>query len=147
MTVTVEGADPDDLTVVWDSSPYLSDTTGVQVEIVGMTEPQTFQATISQQYADYPNLLCTTTNSISVGTCAFKIPNVVTSNKDNVNDKFRVQGLESFDDVEIVILNRWGTVIYTNDQFGQTGIWDLNGGDVNAGVYYYILTFQGDPGL
>ena len=146
MTVTVEGADPDDLTVVWDASPYLSDTTGVQVEIVGMTEPQTFQATISQQYADYPNLLCTTTNSISVGTCAFKIPNVVTSNKDNVNDKFRVQGLESFDDVEIVILNRWGTVIYTNDQFGQTGIWDLNGGDVNAGVYYYILTFPEGSG-
>ena len=146
MTVTVEGADPDDLTVVWDASPYLSDTTGVQVEIVGMTEPQTFQATISQQYADYPNLLCTTTNSISVGTCAFKIPNVVTSNQDNVNDKFRVQGLESFDDVEIVILNRWGTVIYTNDQFGQTGIWDLNGGDVNAGVYYYILTFPEGSG-
>ena len=77
----------------------------------------------------------------------FNIPNVVTSYKDNVNDKFRVQGLESFDDVEIVILNRWGTVIYTKRRVWSARIWDLNGGDVNAGVLLHLTFPEGSGPL
>ena len=146
LEVLVDGVDPEDLTVVWDANPFLSDTVGVNVEIVGMTEPQTFQANIAQPFVDYPGLVCETTKSVVVGTCGFKIPNVVTLNDDNLNDKFRVVGLESFDDVTMTILNRWGTVVFTSDDFGQTGIWDLNGGEASAGVYYYVLTFPEGSG-
>lgn len=70
------------------------------------------------------------------------IPNVITPNEDLVNDQLILDNLfvdcTSFD---LIIINRWGNVVYemnnTSTPFSGK---DLNGKDLEAGVYFYKLT-------
>jgi gliding motility-associated-like protein len=70
------------------------------------------------------------------------IPNVITPNEDLLNDQLILDNLfvdcTSFD---LIILNRWGNVVYemnnTSTPFSGK---DLNGKDLEAGVYFYKLT-------
>lgn len=64
------------------------------------------------------------------------IPNVFTPNNDGMNDTFIVDGLQYIDGAILKIYNRWGRVIYTDENYKNT--W--NGGDVADGIYFYILT-------
>jgi gliding motility-associated-like protein len=70
------------------------------------------------------------------------IPNVITPNEDLVNDQLILDNLfvdcTSFD---LIILNRWGNIVYemTNTSAPFSGK-DLNGKDLEAGVYFYKLT-------
>jgi gliding motility-associated-like protein len=70
------------------------------------------------------------------------IPNVITPNEDLVNDQLILDNLfvdcTSFD---LIIINRWGNVVYemTNTSAPFSGK-DLNGKDLEAGVYFYKLT-------
>jgi gliding motility-associated-like protein len=63
----------------------------------------------------------------------FFIPNLITPNGDNVNDKFEVIGLPI--NSELRIYNRWGERIYENKNYDNT--WD--GDKAPDGVYYYDL--------
>jgi gliding motility-associated-like protein len=70
------------------------------------------------------------------------IPNVITPNEDLVNDQLILDNLfvdcTSFD---LIIINRWGNIVYemTNTSAPFSGK-DLNGKDLEAGVYFYKLT-------
>jgi gliding motility-associated-like protein len=70
------------------------------------------------------------------------IPNVITPNEDLLNDQLILDNLfvdcTSFD---LIILNRWGNIVYemTNTSAPFSGK-DLNGKDLEAGVYFYKLT-------
>lgn len=66
------------------------------------------------------------------------IPNVITDNKDNINDRFEISGLKP--NTEVVILNRWGEVVYSstnylNDWNGK----DWTGLELTEGVYTYLV--------
>ncbi|NBV07496.1 MAG: PKD domain-containing protein [Flavobacteriia bacterium] len=70
------------------------------------------------------------------------VPNVITPNEDLLNDQLILDNLfvdcTSFD---LIILNRWGNIVYemTNTSAPFNGK-DLNGKDLEAGVYFYKLT-------
>ncbi len=70
------------------------------------------------------------------------VPNVITPNEDLVNDQLSLDNLfvdcSSFD---LIILNRWGNIVYemTNTSAPFSGK-DLNGKDLEAGIYFYKLT-------
>ena len=70
------------------------------------------------------------------------IPNVITPNEDLLNDQLILDNLfvdcTSFD---LIILNRWGNIVYemTNTSAPFSGK-DINGKDLEAGVYFYKLT-------
>ena len=70
----------------------------------------------------------------------FHLPNIITTNGDGVNEFF-ILPADIFISFDIVILNRWGNVIYERN--GATGVllWDgtSNGNRVNDGVYFYLL--------
>lgn len=83
------------------------------------------------------------TVQLDVTDCTF-IPNVITPNKDGVNDYFRIPCLDSerFPDNSIVIYNQWGDKVF--DAAPYNNMWDgtLNGEsgkDLPDGVYYYIF--------
>jgi gliding motility-associated-like protein len=61
------------------------------------------------------------------------IPDIFTPNKDGYNDEFVMLNL--FDNTQLTIYNRWGTVIYQSNNYQNN--WD--GGTCTDGVYYYIL--------
>jgi gliding motility-associated-like protein len=69
--------------------------------------------------------------------------NVFTPNGDGVNDEFQFN-LELVKSLDLTILNRWGNVIF--EVSNQNPKWngkDLNGNDLNDGVYFYTYTAYG----
>lgn len=63
------------------------------------------------------------------------IPNVFTPNRDNVNDLFVIENLMDWQYRELVVMNRWGTVVYENGDYKN----DWNGGNLLDGVYFGVL--------
>jgi gliding motility-associated-like protein len=62
------------------------------------------------------------------------IPNIITPNRDNLNDQFEPKGLEA-GAWQLEIYSRWGTLIYKNENY--TSQWPDT--EVNDGTYYYLL--------
>lgn len=72
----------------------------------------------------------------------FIIPNVFTPNGDGINDWFEVlaNGLDFFP--QIIIYNRWGTIVYKIENVSQI-VWDgrtFDGALVSPGTYFYVIT-------
>ncbi|MGJ1421893.1 Ig-like domain-containing protein [Sphingobacterium spiritivorum] len=63
------------------------------------------------------------------------VPNVITPNGDNINDKFVLKGIETYDRVSLTIINRWGNEVYRNANYDNN--WE--GLNLNAGTYFYII--------
>jgi gliding motility-associated-like protein len=80
----------------------------------------------------------TTTDSVEIQVCLIEIPNIFTPNVDGSNDVFQIKGLESFPDSKLQIFNRWGKLIYKNDDYKN----DWDGKDHADGVYYYVLILK-----
>ncbi len=76
---------------------------------------------------------------ISLIACDTEIPNVFSPNNDTYNDFFRIPGIEGFPNSRIEIFNRWGNMVFQDDDY--KGGWDgrMNGNPVAEGTYYYIL--------
>ena len=75
--------------------------------------------------------------------CALLIPNVITPGNDNMNNRFVIPNLGSYERSSIQIFNRWGNKVFSHDDFGSTLGW-LPEDNVSAGVYYYILNVNRD---
>lgn len=73
---------------------------------------------------------------VFIDACEITIPNVITPNGDSVNDTFKVEGLDVYNDVFFNVFNRWGGLVYENENY-QSG--DFNARDVEDGTYFYVL--------
>jgi hypothetical protein len=74
---------------------------------------------------------CMDTTSLSIK--FYFVPNLVTPNGDNLNDKFEVA--KSPDLFNLEVYNRWGEKVFAKE--GYTNEWDL--ASVTDGVYFYYL--------
>ncbi len=77
--------------------------------------------------------------------CNYTIPNVITINGDGRNDFFHILGLEFIRDARLKVYDRWGTLVFENNDYGQyqlvrgaEGGWDPK--DNGTGTYFYELT-------
>ena len=79
------------------------------------------------------------------------IPDVLTPNNDGYNDTWRIQGIQAFENVEIVIFNRWGDEVFIFTGTGSAyheiqnqfdGI--RNGKELPFGTYVYLLELGND---
>ncbi|MBN4062473.1 gliding motility-associated C-terminal domain-containing protein, partial [Bacteroidales bacterium AH-315-I05] len=71
----------------------------------------------------------------------FFIPNMITPNSDGKNDFFQIAGLEKFPNNQLIIMNRWGNMVfesgpYQNQWNGQS---QLTGETLTNGTYFYLL--------
>lgn len=78
---------------------------------------------------------------VGVSPSDFVVPNVITPNGDGVNDLLTMPSLlnDCFT-YNIVILNRWGNVVFIMDS--QSSVFDghnKNGSELDAGVYFYYV--------
>lgn len=79
---------------------------------------------------------------VEVIDCEIIIPNIFTPNGDGTNDTFEITGIENFPNSRMIILNRWGKVVYESDGYGQpfwNGTHYKSGAELSDGVYYYEL--------
>ncbi|EDP96726.1 T9SS C-terminal target domain-containing protein [Kordia algicida OT-1] len=80
------------------------------------------------------------------------IPNGFSPNGDMINDVWEIACLDNFTDNELVIFNRFGTIVYktrnyTNDWNGQSNqnvVLIGNDDILPVGTYFYILKLQGN---
>lgn len=72
--------------------------------------------------------------------CDVQVPNVFTPNQDNINDVLEFKYLEDYPNSVLKIYNRWGKMIYENENYQN----NWNGDDAAEGTYYFILTVS-DP--
>lgn len=101
-----------------------------------------FQASVSQGEMEVWVVdLCGTEASfvVSVIACDTEIPNVFSPNDDSYNDFFRIPGIEGFPNSRLEIYNRWGNIIFQDNDY--KGAWNgvVNGEPVADGTYFYIL--------
>jgi gliding motility-associated-like protein len=82
-------------------------------------------------------------DTIEMRTCEITVPNIFTPNNDGKNDVFFIRGLDAFDQSLLEIYNRWGKLIYKNEDYQN----NWTGEDHADGVYYYVLTLQTGEGF
>ncbi|WP_246032799.1 T9SS type B sorting domain-containing protein [Sphingobacterium yanglingense] len=64
------------------------------------------------------------------------IPNVFTPNGDGKNETFEIVGIEAYDRIDLLIVNRWGNEVYKNTNYKN----EWNGQGLNEGTYFYIIS-------
>lgn len=72
----------------------------------------------------------------------FKIPNAFSPNGDGINDKWIINGLETFAENTVDVFNRYGQVVYHAKGYDNSGkVWDgtINSKQLPLGTYYYIV--------
>lgn len=74
------------------------------------------------------------------------MPNVFTPNHDGINDTFKPITFKGMKAGHLVILNRWGKIVYeTNDlKIGWNG--QINGHSASDGVYFWKIEYQDAKG-
>jgi gliding motility-associated-like protein len=74
--------------------------------------------------------------TVVMGPCLI-IPNIITPNHDQLNDRFVIKGLAG-NNWTLELFNRWGTRVYSTSAYANE--W---GTDAAAGQYYYLLRQAG----
>src|SRR5690554_30998 len=91
---------------------------------------------------------CTDTASLTISVIyldmEYEIPNVFTPNGDGRNDFFKLTNAMHIESFEVIILNRWGTVVFeSNDvNFNWNGKKDNSGIECSTGTYFYKMNFK-----
>ncbi len=70
-----------------------------------------------------------------------EVPNVFTPNGDGKNDNFKFP-YDIFKSYDVLILNRWGEVVYEKENNSETYIWNgtkMEGEQCSEGVYFYKI--------
>ena len=82
---------------------------------------------------------CSTTSSIKL-ICDLEpiIPNIITPNNDGFNDYFVIKNYEYWD-LDVQIFNRWGTIVYQDNNYLNNWKGTFNGYQLADGTYYYII--------
>jgi gliding motility-associated-like protein len=74
--------------------------------------------------------------------CELFIPNAFTPNGDGLNDEFIIVSPCEELEFELLIFNRWGTLVY--EQSSGTPSWDgYYNGELTPGVYVYKINYRG----
>lgn len=83
---------------------------------------------------------CLITDSIYIETvnCLNSLPNVFSPNGDGVNDFYYIDEALLFPKNEIIIVNRWGNIVYSEKGYKNT--W--NGIDLLDGVYFVTFVYD-----
>lgn len=77
---------------------------------------------------------------------SYDMPNVFTPNGDDSNDEFTINAVNATD-LELVILNRWGNVVYESNgdvDAAWNGKIQNSGAECKDGTYFYKFTIYGE---
>jgi len=73
------------------------------------------------------------------------IPEGFSPNGDGVNDYFVIEGLDNYEKVKVIIMNRWGNKVYESNDYqnnwngiNKFGI-SVGGNQLPVSTYFYII--------
>lgn len=77
--------------------------------------------------------------------CPLSFPNVYSPNGDGINDVFLIPNIEDYPAIKLTIFNRWGNLIYQDDDYSNDwGLTNFNGDVLIDGVYFYTAEVIND---
>ncbi len=83
---------------------------------------------------------CTVTDTIFIKLLlAPVVPNAFSPNGDGINDRWRIQYLESYPGATVQVFNRYGQVVFSSFEYSVDWDGKLNGKPLPIGTYYYIV--------
>jgi len=74
--------------------------------------------------------------------------NGISPNGDNLNDNWKIIGIDDYPNNEVSVYNRWGALVFKQRNYQNTSAWDaqLNGKSLPDGTYFYLIDLgDGDP--
>jgi gliding motility-associated-like protein len=132
----------------WGPGTYFVSTTGLQstLSIDIMRENEIAQQKIWLiAEVDHGSETCYETDSMMVHV----VPNVnptdaFSPNGDNINDVWKIKDADNYNNLEVIIFNRWGVEVfrrkpYSNDEGAAWDGRNSNGKELPSGTYYYII--------
>lgn len=100
---------------------------------------------------------CVGIDTLNVSDCSReellgKIPNAITPDGDNVNDRWKIEKIEDYPNASIRIFDRWGRLVYSREGgYSNDNGWDgtdRNGKPLPVDSYYYVIDLgNGKPGI
>ncbi|MEQ9413953.1 MAG: HYR domain-containing protein, partial [Cyclobacteriaceae bacterium] len=89
---------------------------------------------------------CSFNVTINFIATAVKVGKVVTPDGDGFNDVWSIEGIEEFADNHVIVIDRWGSVIYEGSGYDNANVvWDganQSGLIVPTGTYFYTLEIR-----
>ena len=73
--------------------------------------------------------------------CECIYPEVITPNQDGINDNLIIPCIIGVEDPKLVIWNRWGSIIYEDDNYKNNWQGTYNGADIPIGTYWYSIEY------
>lgn len=73
--------------------------------------------------------------------CHLLVPNIITPDNRPANNSFTIANLGQFPNSSIRIFDRWGTMVYSHEDFGSTGGWNP-GAEQAEGTYFFTLSIN-----
>ena len=133
------------LDATWKGASYLWNT-GSQDSAIFVNEPNNYVVTITEgdcNKVEQVNIVFETDPCDSLSLCKFEIPNVFTPNSDGLNDVLRIENLCEDFAFQVLIYNRWGSLVYSV-MARQRMIWDgfINGKPASDGTYFVQITYN-----
>jgi gliding motility-associated-like protein len=123
-----------DWTYSWEPAEFL-DNPAVTNPVAIPDETTMFYVTVTDENG------CTATDSILVEvTPGIEFPDGITPNGDGINDTWRIDNIDLFDDAIVEVYNRWGQALFISAA-GYPVPWDgrYKGKDLPVGTYYYVI--------
>lgn len=71
----------------------------------------------------------------------FEMPNVFTPNDDGVNDTYQPVIAEGVNQYHLIILNRWGEIMFETSDFSQGWDGQFKGQDCSGGTYFWKVQY------
>ncbi len=70
------------------------------------------------------------------------IPTAISPNGDGANDTWVIGGLDDYPEATVEVYNRWGSLLFSSNDYQND--WDATygGENISAGVYYYVITLD-----
>jgi gliding motility-associated-like protein len=138
ITIRINGEDPSYL-FNWTPAEGLDDST-IAEPTVSIEESRTYVLTVTDTNG------CNYIDSVEVVfNDELDVPSGFTPNGDGKNDVWEISVLEEFPDAKVQIFNRWGELLFEQDN-GYKIPWDgtYEGSALPIGTYYYIIDVKDD---
>jgi gliding motility-associated-like protein len=125
----------------WTPSFFVSDTSDIS-PMANPTSTITYTLTATENG-------CTSTDYVTITVIDdLDIPNTISPNGDNINDKWFIEGIENYPNSILYIYDRWGQEVFQTTGYSKTKAWDgsIKSRESAEGVYFYVLDLELDKG-
>lgn len=100
----------------------------------------TYMVDVTDAYGCVASDTVVINDSVDAG-CVF-IPTAFSPNNDGQHDVWLIENLDYYTQVKVEIYNRWGNLVYSNDDYQNDWNGTRNGDPLPGGVYFYIVDFN-----